>query len=250
MKVMAVTNKKGGVGKTTTAVNGAAELAAAGFKTLYVDIDPQANGTKLISGGRLMHNITIADLLNGDIKDATQAIQQGPVDGLHYIASCNSLGRIIEMMATRTYRERILTKLIQPLNSYDWIIIDCPPDCFIGTQNALVAADYYLVPVDGGRFALDGMADLLALFDEINDTRPYQYAIVRNEYFPAAKVMNNFLESELEPFKDHLLKTRIKKSQVIEQATAMCQPIRLYKPGSTSAQEFKDLAREIKARFV
>ena len=217
---------------------------------LYIDIDPQANGTTVVSGGDPEHDITMADLLDSHKKIAlSQAIYKSPIEGVDYIPSAATLGRTIELLSSRTYRERVLTRILQPVTGYDWIIIDCPPDGTIGTLNAMVAADSYLIPIDGGSFALNGLSDLLDLLEEVNDGQQYQYAIVRNEYSPSAHKMNKFLSSQLEPFADKLFTTKIQRAETIQQAAASCMSIRAYQPSSRSAQNMKDLAREVVRSF-
>lgn len=250
-KIMAVINRKGGVGKTTSSVNLATELALSGHHVLYIDIDPQSNGTVLISGGNTEHDVSIADLLDNPKTPVKSAINKSPF-GVDYIASVPTLSRILETLVSRISREHILRKLLTQVPEYDYIIIDCPPDSSLGTLNAIVAAKHYLIPVDGGSFALNGLGDLLKLLDEVseNEGRAYNYMILRNEYSTATKVMNGFLASQLESQQDHVLTTRIKRSEVIQQAVAMCVPVRQYKPGSVAAQDFKDLAKEVIGRLI
>lgn len=249
-KIMAVINRKGGVGKTTTSVNLATELSHAGNKVLFIDIDPQANGTKVISGGAANHDVSIASLLENPKTPLATAIYQSP-HGPDYIPSSATLSRIQESIAGRYQRENILRKLLPQAASYDYIVIDCPPDSGIGTLNAVVAADNYLIPIDGGVFALDGLADLLSLLAEVNENegRAYHYMIMRNEFKPSTSIMNGFLASQLETQANHLLTTRIKYTEIIQQAAAMCMPIRKYKPGSVATQEIKDLTKEIIGRL-
>lgn len=247
--IMAVINRKGGVGKTTSSVNLATELALTGRSVLWIDIDPQSNGTILISGGSSEHDVSIADLLDNPKTPVKSAIKSSPY-GVDYIPCVPKLSRILETLASRISRENILKKLLAQVPDYDYIIIDCPPDSSLGTLNAIVAAKHYLIPVDGGSFALNGLGDLLQLLDEVseNEGRAYKFMIVRNEYSTATKVMNGFLESQLTELHEHVLNTRIRRSEVIQQAVASCKPVRDYKPGSIAAQDFKDLAKEVIAR--
>ena len=162
-KVMAVTNQKGGPGKSTTAVNLCIELAALGHKTLLVDLDPQANATKVISDGNYDHSITTAELLGRTPPPVQDAIKVSPHHpNAYYIPSALRLMSTLDLLMTRSYRESVLQKLLANVNDFDYIIIDTQPNAQIGTQNAIVAAHHLLIPIDGG-FSLDGLSDLLHL---------------------------------------------------------------------------------------
>jgi len=250
MQIMAVINRKGGVGKTTISVNLAAEIALSGKRVLYIDIDPQANGTYLVSAGQSEFDVSIADLLDNPKTSIHSAIKESPY-GLDYIPSVKTLSRVFESIVGRFGREMILKKYLDKVDGYDYVVIDCPPDSGLGTLNAIVAAGAFIIPVDGGSFALNGLGDLLELLAEVKENlgKQYQYMILRNEYSPATKVMNGFLDSQLAGQGSHVLNARIKQSAVIQQAAAMCMPVRSYKPGSVATQDIKDVTKEVIGRL-
>lgn len=248
-KVMAVTNQKGGAGKSSTAVNIATELAAQGFKTLLIDLDPQANATKVISDANYEHAITTAELLGRTPPPIQDAIKQSPHHpNAYYIPSALRLMSTLDLLMTRSYRESILQKQLAALKGYDYIIIDTQPNAQIGTQNAIVAATHLLIPVDGG-FSLDGLSDLLQLVNEIKAGNPYQYWIVKNKFHASKKVMGRFIDGELAPYRDHVLNTVIRVDEAIEQANTSAMPARLYRPASRAAADYKELAQELQDKL-
>lgn len=244
MLITAVVNRKGGVGKTTTAANLSHEFSKRGARVLLIDIDAQANVTRLVSGDA-PHRHTIADVLENPKLDIRDAIHHSESFGIDYVPSTELLSRVQESLSGRFQREFILRKKLANLD-YDRIIIDCPPDSGLGTTNALVAANKYLIPIDSGSFALDGLGNLLMLLAEVNEGRGgYSYAILRNEYSTAAKRMNAFVDEQLSSKSEQLLSTRIRRSETIQQAAACAVPVSTYAPGSIAAQDFKTLAQEV-----
>ena len=165
MSVVAVTNQKGGVGKTTTAINLGAALAAAGQRVLLVDVDPQANATSGVGckGARGAAGTIYEALMGGDLHtDATAFVVETGTERLSVVPASRDLaGAEIELIAVPD-RERRLRRLLDPLRRrFDTILIDSPPSLGLLTLNALVAADRVLIPLHCEYFALEGLADLV-----------------------------------------------------------------------------------------
>lgn len=244
-KVMAVTNQKGGPGKTSAAVNVTIELAHLGFKTVLVDIDPQANATKVISAGEYNHEITSAEVLSKTPPPIQSAVKQSPHHpNAFYIPSSLRLMTSLDLLMTRSYRESVLKKQLDKLTGYDFIIIDTQPNAQIGTVNAMVAADYFLIPIDGG-FSLDGLSDLLALVEEYKAGDQYRKFIFKNKYSSVKKVMGRFIDQELAPYHADVLDSVIRIDEALEQANTSAVPIRTYKASSRAATDYKALAKEL-----
>ncbi len=161
-KVIAITNQKGGVGKTTTSVNLSAALAYLGKKVLLVDIDPQANATQGIGVNRAELKDTVYDVLVENLT-AEEVLLHTNVEGLDIIpASIDLAGADIQLSQVKTGREQRLKKGIETIkNNYDYVIIDCPPALGLLNTNALTAADTVLIPVQCEYYALEGLTQLL-----------------------------------------------------------------------------------------
>lgn len=254
-KVIAITNQKGGCGKTTTCINLGAQLADLGHKTLIVDVDHQADSTKVLSGDHYEFDVTVADLFANQKADAKAAVQQAmadenPIDNLFFIPSHITLSRVIEQTLTRVHRERILQRHLKQLtDDFDFILIDCPPSLSLGVTNAMMVADLFLIPVDGGRFALDGLSDLLDAIEEVKETSDLNFAVFRNEYAGQNKLMNEFLNEQLESIKDHVLTASVRRAEAVGQASVTAQPLRCYAPGSAVANDYRELADQVLERL-
>ncbi|MBU2714099.1 ParA family protein [Zooshikella harenae] len=254
-KKIAVTNQKGGVGKTTTCINISAELARLGKKVLAIDLDHQANLTKVLSGGESKFNLTVADLFSNHKVKIEDAIHQAKSDGdyidnLYYIPSHITLSRQIEQCLTRVHRERILQRHLKKLEGdYDIILLDCPPSLSLSVTNAMLIADLFLMPIDGGRFALDGLSDLLDAIEEVKETNDVNFAVFRNEYASQNKLMNDFLTEQLQVINGKVLKSKVRRSEAIGQASVTAQPLKYYSKSALANRDYKELAKEILERI-
>ncbi|MDE1465335.1 ParA family protein [Spartinivicinus poritis] len=250
-KVIAVTNQKGGVGKTTTCINVGAELARLENRVLTIDLDHQANLTKVLSGGEHEFDLTVADLFanqKAKIEDAIlPAMSNGKeIEGLFFIPSHITLSRVIEQSLTRVHRERILQRhLKKVINQFDYVLLDCPPSLSLGVTNAIMVADLFLMPVDGGRFALDGLSDLLDAIEEVKETEQVNFAVFRNEFASQNKLINDFLSEQLEGINGNVLKTTVRRAEAIGQASVTAQPLALYAKSALANRDYRALTKEI-----
>lgn len=250
-KVIAVTNQKGGVGKTTTCINVGAELARPGKRVLLIDMDPQANMTEVISGGIYEFGMTVSDLFanqKAKIEDAILPARASgePIDGLSFIPSHLAFSRVIEQSSTRVHREKILQRhLKKVVGQFDYIILDCPPSLSLSVTNAIMVADLFLVPIDGGKFALNGLNDLLDAIEEVKETRSINFAVFRNEYASQNKLINDFLAKQLEAINGNVLKTTVRRAEAIGQASVTDQPLAFYSKSALANRDYKALTKEI-----
>lgn len=254
-KVIAITNQKGGCGKTTTCINLGTQFAASGKRTLIIDVDHQADSTKVLSGDHYEFALTVADLFSNQKIDVSKAIQAAVVNdtmipNLDFIPSHITLSRVIEQSLTRVHRERILERHLKKLSHhYDLILIDCPPSLSLGVTNAMMVADLFLIPIDGGRFALDGLSDLLDAIEEVKERDDFNFAVFRNEFAIQNKLMNTFLEEQLEPIKNHVLTAVIRRAEVIGQASVTAQPVLYYAKDSNVVDDYQQLAQQVLERL-
>ncbi|EGQ8057350.1 ParA family protein [Vibrio alginolyticus] len=251
-KIIAVTNQKGGVGKTTTSVNLGDTLARTGHNTLVIDLDPQGNASSVLSAGETRFEKSVAELFSNPKTTNVNEIVRGATDGdceirsLSFIPSDIYLSRVIEQSISMFHREKILTKHLKKLDSsFDYVILDCPPNLSLTTTNALLAADLFLVPVDGGSFSANGLADLLDVLEEIRESDEINYRIFRNEYDVRNSLINDWLDEQLESVREHVLHTKIRKVEAIGQASVEVKTLYSYKKGSVAVNDYRSLANEV-----
>lgn len=249
MKIIAILNQKGGVGKTTTTINLADILAKMGKKVLVIDLDPQGNLSKVVSGGEVRFNSNVMDLFSKDNKADIQTMIHSAYGSEHffYIPTDIRLSRVIEAGLTLSFREvRLINHLKKLKDDFDYILLDCPPNLSLTTTNAIVAADLFLMPVNSGVFALDGLEDLLDALNEVSQEQSLNYYVFRNELAIQNKVINGAIEEDLTQISEgRILKSSIRRSEHIGQASFMSLPLSQYKKGSAAINDYKSLAKEI-----
>ena len=249
--ILAFTNQKGGVGKTTSAVNVALSMAVSEVRTLLIDLDPQSNATTGLSDLFEKTNGSIYDvLIKGDgIKDA---ITKTSFSHLDIVSSTNDLvGAEIELVS-RMAREYQLKKVLKNIKkSYEIIIIDCPPSLGLLTINALTASDALVIPIQCEYFALEGLGQLL------NTVRLVQRHL--NKKLEIAGILMTMYDSRLNLskqvvkevngfFKDKLFKTFIHRNVRLSEAPSFGKPALLYDANSTGARNYMSLTEEILQR--
>jgi chromosome partitioning protein len=253
-KIIAVSNQKGGVGKTTTCVNLAAGLAYLGKKILLVDFDPQGNASAGLNVKTTKGVKTINDLLFNDLvmSEVIQHLQQPPIDVIP--ASVELAGANLEMYEYKTGRERLLkNKLDQIKENYDYIFIDCPPSLGLLNTNALTASDSVLIPVQCEYYALEGLTQLLStirLVQKLFNKQITIEGVVLTMFDSRTKLSVDVQQEVRKYFKDKVYSTYIKRNVRLSEAPSMGQSIFEYDINSDGARSYAALAKELLTREV
>lgn len=248
-KIIAIANQKGGVGKTTTAINVSSSIAAAEKKTLLIDIDPQGNSTSGISIEN--NNSSIYEVLVDKV-NINDAIVNTEINFLDVIpANINLVGAEIEMVDIPN-REKILKSKIENLSKeYDFIFIDCPPSLGLLTLNALTASDSVLIPVQCEYFALEGLGQLLNTINIVKKHFNPNLSIegvLLTMYDVRLRLSNQVAEEVKKYFGDKVFKTIIHRNVRLSEAPSFGKPIILYDAISIGAKNYMNLALEILER--
>jgi chromosome partitioning protein len=249
--VVAIANQKGGVGKSTTAINLGATLATSGERVLLVDTDPQANATSGLGFNRGNLSHTVYEVLTSDLP-LEEAIEPTRVKDLFLVPSSIDLaGAEIELVA-RFARERQLTRALNGATSrYDTVLIDCPPSLGLITVNALTAADEVLIPIQCEYYALEGLTQLLrniALIQANLNPRLKIEGVILTMYNRRTKLAADVVGQVRSHFAEVAYETVIPRTVRLAEAPSYGEPIETFDPGSRGAQAYRDLAAEFRRR--
>ena len=251
--ILAIANQKGGVGKTTTAINLSAALALEGLRCLLIDCDPQANSTSGLGLTRDDEHGSVYDLITGSASAET-LLQPSDVDTLKLIpGSRNLIGANLELVDSKDRETRLRDSLKALRKDFDFILIDCPPALDLLTLNALVAADRLLVPMQAEYFALEGVSELLGTIGRVQGSfnpKLVLEGVVLTMYDERTNLAQQVTENLKSFFADKLFKTAIPRNVRLAEAPSHGKPVQLYDPRSRGAEAYHDLGQELLAHHA
>jgi chromosome partitioning protein len=250
--VVALANQKGGVGKTTTAVNLAGELARQGRRTLLIDCDPQGNATTSLGIAKRDLRVTTYDVLMGLVspQDAIRSTNRAKYDIIP--ASEHLAGAMVELTAVERREWRMAEALRPLLGEYDAILIDCPPSLGLLTLNALCAAGDVLIPLQCEYLALEGLAQLKGTIDRVHqllNTRLDILGVVMTMYDGRTNLAQQVVEEVRRYFPKRIFNTLIPRSVRVSEAPSYGQLLAEYDPQSRATQAYRVLAEEVAHRM-
>ncbi len=247
-RIIAVANQKGGVGKTTTAINLSACLAEKNKKVLTIDIDPQGNTTSGLGVDKNVAENTVYELFLDEC-NLSDCIQSSVMDNLSVIPSnINLSGAEIELISMENKEYLLREKLDTIKQNYDFIIIDCPPSLNLLTVNAMVASDTVLVPIQCEYYALEGLSQLMHTIDLITERLNPKLEIegvVFTMYDARTNLSSQVVENVKENLNKKIYKTIIPRNVRLAEAPSYGMPINLYDSKSAGAEAYRFLAEEV-----
>ena len=250
-KVIAIVNQKGGVGKTTTAINLSAALALEGISTLLIDVDPQANATGGLGFPRDEDRATVYDILLNHVA-AADVILPTKVDNLSLIPGTrNMIGANLELVDTEGRESQLRNGLAPIRDKYRFILLDCPPALDLLTLNALVAADTLLVPMQAEYFALEGISELMATLDRVASSFNPGFSlegVLLTMFDDRTNLSQQVRDNLQEFFRERLFTTMIPRNIRLAEAPSHGLPVALYDPRSRGSEAYRNLALELMTR--
>ena len=251
--MIAFSNQKGGVGKTTTCVNLSAYTARAGKRVLVVDMDPQGNASSALGFFERKDKKSVYEVLVGDI-EAAGAVKKTETEGLDIITSSGDLaGAELELAQVMIGRERVLDEKIEAVKEgYDFVFIDCPPSLGLLTVNSLAAADGVVVPIQCEYFALEGLSQMMNTIKLVKKfLRPAieVEGVVITLYDGRAKLSKGVVGEIEKVFGDKVYQTKIPRNVRLAEAPSYGKPVSDYDPKCAGAQAYEKLAEEFLRRI-
>ena len=250
-ETIACANQKGGVGKTTSVVNLATYLALAGDRVLVIDLDPQGNATSGFGIDRRTLQSSIYDAVV-DLEDLATLVMPTGVDGVSIVPSSIALAGAEVELAPVEQRERRLARALRgAVDSFDYVLIDCPPSLGLLTVNALTAADSVLIPIQAEYYALEGLSQLIATVHLVRD-HLNEHLEMKGVVLTMYDARTNLSADVATEVRRHLgsavFETIVPRSVRLSEAPSHGLPIALYRPDSRGADAYKRLAEEVRAR--
>ena len=245
-KIISIANQKGGVGKTTTAINMSTILAKRGKKVLFIDADPQGNGTSGL-GVNKEQKFSIYDVLIEDI-EVENTLQKTQVKNLDLCPSnMNLAGAEVQLVSMEDREYRLKTKLNNIRDKYDFIIIDCPPSLGLITLNAFTASNSVLIPVQCEYYALEGLGQLLNTVELVRKHMNKDFKVegaLLTMYDARTSLSNQVVKEVKRYFEDKVYKNVIPRNVKLSEAPSYGMPITLYDPRSKGAKSYEKFTRE------
>ena len=252
-KVLAFINQKGGVGKTTSAINVALSLAVSEVKTLVIDLDPQSNATIGLSDLIKKKKKNIYDILIGDV-NINEAIAETSFPYLNIIPSTNDLvGAEVELVNIMAREYQLKTALKKIIRRYDIIILDCPPSLGLLTINALTSSHSIIIPIQCEYYALEGLSQLLNTFRLVQrhlNKKLVIGGVLMTMYDSRLNLSKQVVQEVKSYFKDKLFNTLIYRNVKLSEAPSFGKPALLYDANSNGAKNYLSLTEEILQRVI